>query len=427
VQFNFALTTATPGQGINEQLLFGTSPATVSMWTNTVGSSWGVATNWSAGIPQNAGDVANFLGAITGPATVTLDGTRTVGSITFSNSNPYTIATGSGGGLLVLDNGGINSTAGIDDANGNDFIPANIVLNSPTAITVANAANTLSISGKVSGAGGLSLSGSGTLSLSASNSYGGSTNVLSGFLLVGTAAALPSTTSLNIGSVGEGQVRLTDGGGTATLAGLTINTSNSSTLNITDDAVVVTYTSSDPLASIRSYLTTGYAGGKWNGTAGIVSTSVASLQASQSRLVYSIGYADSDDHIITGLPSGEIFILPTLAGDAKMQGNVVFGDFQVLAEYFGQSQGWDAGNFTYQSTVNFGDFQLLAQDFGSTSSGLTSSELTSMNSFAAQFGESLVPNSDGVGFQVVSVPEPASVGLLAMTAMGVFSRRRRRR
>ncbi|HUB24748.1 MAG TPA: PEP-CTERM sorting domain-containing protein, partial [Tepidisphaeraceae bacterium] len=104
----------------------------------------------------------------------------------------------------------------------------------------------------------------------------------------------------------------------------------------------------------------------------------------------------------------------------------VFGDFQILAEYFGKSGGWDEGNFTYGATVDFGDFQLLAQNFGDNASALTSGELAGMNSFAAQFGDELLPNSDGVGFQVVSVPEPAGISLLALSSAGLLSRRNRK-
>jgi hypothetical protein len=118
--------------------------------------------------------------------------------------------------------------------------------------------------------------------------------------------------------------------------------------------------------------------------------------------------------------------MPTLAGDAKMQGNVVFGDFQLLSQYFGQPGTWDEGNFTYGSTVNFGDFQLLSQNFGANSSGLTAGEVASLNGFASEFGDQLQANSDGVGFSLVAVPEPASGGLLILAGMGILHRRRKR-
>jgi hypothetical protein len=129
---------------------------------------------------------------------------------------------------------------------------------------------------------------------------------------------------------------------------------------------------------------------------------------------------------ITGLPSGEIEILPTLAGDAKMQGNVVFGDFQLLSQYFGQTgTTWDEGNFTYGSATNFGDFQILSQNFGANASSLTAGELASINGFAAEFDKKLVLNPGGE-YSLVSVPDPASMSLL-LAGSGLLARRRRRR
>jgi hypothetical protein len=113
-------------------------------------------------------------------------------------------------------------------------------------------------------------------------------------------------------------------------------------------------------------------GGICNGY-GISSSIVAALNVSQSALIYSVGYADGADGITT-LPSGQIIIMPTLSADAKMEGNVVFGDFQLLSQYIGDSNTtWDEGNFTYGSEVDFGDFQLLSQDFGGNDSALFSS------------------------------------------------------
>ncbi|HUB25517.1 MAG TPA: PEP-CTERM sorting domain-containing protein, partial [Tepidisphaeraceae bacterium] len=206
-----------------------------------------------------------------------------------------------------------------------------------------------------------------------------------------------------------------------------IMTPGSGYTDVTGSTVYVEYGSAaDPVASIDSYLTSGYAGGKWTGT-GIDSSIVANLDATQSKLIYAVGYGDGADGIVSGLSSGQIEILPTLAGDAKLAGNVVFGDFQILAQYFGKTAGWDEGNFTYQPTVDFGDFQQLAQDFGANSSAITASEFASLNSFAGEFGEALVPNPGGVGFSVAAIPEPASIGVIAFAGFGLLSRRRRNR
>jgi hypothetical protein len=260
------------------------------------------------------------------------------------------------------------------------------------------------------------------------NSYTGTSPVSNGgtvtFAATSSSGPITGSGQMIVGNGGTSSLQLVPGGGSSSQTALIIN--NGSTVDITNNTFLVNYGSgADPIATIQQYLASGYSGGAWNGT-GIVSSTVAALNSSQRNLIYSIGYADGADGIVTGLSSGEIEILPTLAGDAKLQGSVVFGDFQLLAQYFGKSGGWDEGNFTYGPTVDFGDFQLLAQDFGANSSGLTAGEVASLDSFAAPFGESLVANPDSVGFSLVSVPEPARAGLLALAGLGVLGRRRRK-
>jgi hypothetical protein len=161
-------------------------------------------------------------------------------------------------------------------------------------------------------------------------------------------------------------------------------------LDLGGGTLLINYgTGNDPIATISSYLSNGYNGGAWNG-AGIISSTVASENAGQSAMIYSVGYADGADGIVSGLSSGEIEIMPTLAGDAKLQGNVDFGDFQLLSQYFGQSgTSWDEGNFTYGSETNFGDFQLLSQNFGASSTALTAGTSASLaaESSAAPVGK----------------------------------------
>jgi fibronectin-binding autotransporter adhesin len=258
------------------------------------------------------------------------------------------------------------------------------------------------------------------------NSYTGTAPVNNSgtvtFAVASTSGPITGGGQTIVGNGTTTKLQLVANGGTSSQTALTIN--NGSTVDITNNTFFVNYGSGpDPISAIVSYLSTGYAAEKWTGV-GIDSSIVANLNVTQSQLIYAIGYADGADGLVNGLSSGEIEIMPTLAGDAKLQGNVVFGDFQVLAQYFGKSGGWDEGNFTYGPKIDFGDFQILAQDFGSSSSALTASEISSLNSFASAFGAELAPSADGVGFQVISVPEPASAGLMIL-AGGLLARRRR--
>jgi fibronectin-binding autotransporter adhesin len=306
---------------------------------------------------------------------------------------------------------------------------------------IQNTTGTLALN--LNGSGGLTLLTSSLPSGSQStNSYSGGTTITGGVLTIGSAGALPAggtvvnngtfnvladTTSGNISGngtliVGNGAtLKIAANTGTSTQISIAI----AGTLDLTNNTLHIDYgfAKNDPISSIISYLTSGYNSGTWNGV-GINSSAVVSLNAGQSALIYSVGYADGDDGITEVLP-GEIVIMPTLAGDAKMQGNIVFGDFQLLSQYFGQSgTTWDEGNFTYGSSTNFGDFQLLSQNFGASSSALTAGEIASLNGFAAQFGETVASN--GNGFSLVSVPEPASLAALAAGGIALLGRRRRR-
>jgi autotransporter-associated beta strand protein len=280
-------------------------------------------------------------------------------------------------------------------------------------INITAATQSIAIAGNIRGSFGVTLAGPGTVTFSGANSYSGSANVVGGLLVVGAAGALPNNANLTIGTnVSAAAVQLAANTGQCVLSLLTINTN--STLDIANNTVFLNYgNTSDPITAIQSYLQSGE----------IISSSVASLNASQSALIYAIGSADGADGIVAGLSSGQIEIMPTLVGDAKLQGNVVFGDFQLLSQYFGQGGGWDEGNFTYGSVIDFADFQLLSQNFGADSSALTSGELASLNGFAQQFGDEVAMGNGR--FSLVSVPEPNSSLALALMSFGCLNRRRR--
>jgi hypothetical protein len=352
-------------------------------------------------------------------------------------------------GLLRIGTSGaylLSGTGLLAVPEGSEQIAAGGIINQSGGTNELNTGGTLYVGDQ--GPGGTSsyiLSGAG--SLTASNEFvgrlspgaftqTGGTHTVLGTLTIGFNTDVSSGLySLQGGSLTAGNLvvnsngNLAASGGTITLlsgglvnVGGSLTLQNSATLDLTGSTLTYMYNAaSDPISAIAGYLASGYNNGAWNG-AGIISSTVASLNASQSALIYAVGYADGADGI-TSVSSGEIEIMPTLAGDAKLQGNVVFGDFQLLSQYFGQTgTSWDEGNFTYGSTTNFGDFQLLSQNFGATSANLTAGELATMNSFAAQFGETMEPNGTLVS---MAIPEPATVGMLAVAGLGFLRRRRR--
>jgi len=148
-------------------------------WTNLTGGSWSLAGNWAANISADGTDfTADFSTLnITAARTVTLDGARTIGNLSFSDTGStyydWTLATGSAGPLTLAVGSG-----------------------SPT-ITVGNLAAT--ISAVLDGTAGLTKAGSGLLTLSGANTYTGDTIINGGTLVVTNSGAINTPLStLNI-------------------------------------------------------------------------------------------------------------------------------------------------------------------------------------------------------------------------------------
>ncbi|HEY1685024.1 MAG TPA: autotransporter-associated beta strand repeat-containing protein [Tepidisphaeraceae bacterium] len=171
------------------------SAAVNSSWAVDASGNWNDSSNWSAGVPTNALDIANFPTNILSTArTVTLTDNRTVGTMNFgttglNNPFPYTIA--AGGGTLTLDNG--TSAALINAGGGTFYLAAPVALTSHgVSITASNdpivgVNSTMMISGSISGAGPVMITGgTGTVILSGNNSYTTTSVAVGGTLQLGS-------------------------------------------------------------------------------------------------------------------------------------------------------------------------------------------------------------------------------------------------
>src|SRR5262249_20085699 len=121
-------------------------------------------------------------------------------------------------------------------------------------------------------------------------------------------------------------------GGSKVLNTGTLSISNSAKLDLTNNAMVVRGT---PLATVKSYLTSGFASGAWNGPG--VNSSTAAADASG---LTTLGYATSGAlgvtsfKGVTGLTGNEVLVAYTYYGDADLSGNVTLDDFNQWLDGF---------------------------------------------------------------------------------------------
>jgi autotransporter-associated beta strand protein len=170
-------------------------------WITNVDGLYGIGSNWTTGQVPNGPGITTTFGSLSGAGptiNVTVNKAFTAGSLVFNNSSvSYTLAgDGISGHSLTLDNGA-GGAASITVSSGSHAISAPLSIANGLAVSLsadpAPNAPALSISGSMSGTGGLHKTGAGTLVLAATNSYTGGTEVAGGTLRAAARGALGST------------------------------------------------------------------------------------------------------------------------------------------------------------------------------------------------------------------------------------------
>jgi hypothetical protein len=363
-------------------------------------SNWSTGGNWGGTAPTSPV-------ALTFGGTTRLTNTNNMAADTVFGGIQFNSTAGAfvlGGNAIGLSGDVVNNSASGQTVNIGLVLQQNTHLNA--------AAGNITVGGAISGGFSVTASGSHVVTLDGSDSYSGGTTVSGATLVIGAAGALPANSNVSITS---GALQLGANTGGETLSTLTIASGGS--FDVNNNHFLLSYaagTQAAADAAIRGYLVDGYNGGAWNGTTG----GGLDSSAAASNSGFALGYADGADGVVAGLSSGQIEVKYTLYGDANLDGVVSGDDFTILVGNLGKSvTAWDQGDFNYDGVVSGDDFTLLVGNLGKAANGADitrpASDLAAIDAFAAANG------------LMADVPEPASVGLIAVACVGALGRRRR--
>jgi hypothetical protein len=247
--------------------------------------------------------------------------------------------------------------------------------------------------------------------------------VSAGDLILASANAFPTNTALNIAS--GALMTIANHSTNATYVPQMSSLLNSGTIDITNNALLV---KNGSIGAITSEVALAYNHGAWNGTNASSGVITSSLAASNTSHLTSVGVA-------TGLtsfegltvPSTDVLVKYTYDGDALLTGSVTAADYLQIDNAFSYNQanpstlltGWYNGDFNYDGVINGDDYTLIDNAFNSQGSvnfaGVSAGPTDMIASDTSQIA----------GETSSAVPEPATLSVLSLAALGVLGGRRR--
>jgi autotransporter-associated beta strand protein len=272
--------------------------------------SWSQPLNWLGGVPDAAGAVANFWRTNTASRTITLDGTKTVGTLSFTSAQSFTISPGSGGTLIMQNSSG---PAVLTSDEGSHNLGVNVHLTNGLAAEIS--AGTLTVSGVLSGLGTVAKSGAGTLSWNTAINFSGDMQVLAGTMRI-------NSLMLNNSS----DVYLSSG----------------ATLNLNITSVPDTIDSLFIDGSLQAAGTWGAAGSGAQYTSALI-TGPGRLQVTNGYLVGDYnddGTVDAGDYLVWRMSAGGTSLLNR---HPNISGVIGAADYDAWRTNFGQSGGGGSG------------------------------------------------------------------------------------
>jgi hypothetical protein len=366
-----------------------------TQWNIDADGSWNNPDNWSDhSVPNSPTAVLALSDKITAPRTITLDAPITIGTMTISSFNKYTIAPGLGGSLTL---GGPGAPGAININSATHEISAKVIVAGPSTLNVPGDGRLILSGGlQINSATPLLMTGDGDLTLAGPQTHqsGASLTINNARLLTNSnagapaAPATPASAPLSItlsGGSGVFMSTLTLGA-SQDLNSLTINTGDEGIqavdLNSTETEFHSLRIHGGDLTAAKSSLNLAIQQGKTTGE-GIFDSGL--------RPGAAIGIASLTD------AHGEPYVLvrPTRVGDLNLDGAVTISDFIDLASHFNSPGDWQSGDLNADGLVTISDFIDLASNFNTTYTGamlpLNPADQLMLASFAQAHGATLVP------------------------------------
>lgn len=393
-------------------------PAAASEWKVNGGGNWTTAANWTAGVPDSPGAIADFLGTLTAanaPATVNLVDERTVGTLNIDNLNSYILA--SPGQLRFSNTGPGNAAANV--LNGTHTISANVEVRSTTDVSI-NASAGLNLTAGLNiltaksvnkiGDGLLDISGGITLNKSSFVATTGTTDA-DAFRSSGNKSEVAGSLVIHSGA----SVSIKTNGfnnGASQLSSLSIDgTTDAWTgkLDLRDNDLVVQATAAtrqavfDTITNQVEIARDTYPL-SWQGN-GITSSAAAAYPNGVTGLAVLLNDKGNGEVLYNkfdgiAVDKNSVLVKYTWNGDTDANGKIDADDYFRIDRGFALGlTGYNNGNFDYEGIVDAGDYFLIDNAF-LLQSGVLSSE----------------------SLHASAVPEPGMLGLISIAGMLLMRR-----
>jgi hypothetical protein len=403
-------------------------------WLSTAGGNWTDTTKWSRGAAPTPGIDAVFNLSSPSAYSVAIVALEYAANLRVQNDN------------VTLDLNSVPSTLLIGGA-----LTVGVPATSGTAIT-GNL--TIYNSGRLTddtGAPIIPVTEAGSIVVGGNGGTGTLTVSTLTYLYSDSSTTIGAGSSLIIPSAGVGTGKF--GTDTLSIAGTT-----NAWLGKLDIGIASVNLRDGDLATVTNQLKTGFNNGKWNGQG--ITSSAAQADTTHLTAIGAILNNDGTGNPIwgTGTALGafngdnptpgltSVLLRYTYYGDTNLDGQVDGTDYSRIDNGFiNHLTGWYNGDFNYDGVVNGSDYTLIDNAFntqglnlvtnpgsppsalgtatgGGIIGGISSGDATSsMRAFPADPTVSVTAQIAGT-----SVPEPTSLGLLALAAGPMLSRRSRR-